>query len=121
VIVLACSRCITSRQLEGQHWARALVFLRAHLGPFSLCLAPSPASSNLHLLLAPALQLDKVTADAAEFKAGYDKASTDAAEFKAGYDKVTADAAELRNAADDVVTQMNKMAVDMSQVGVRAC
>ena len=56
------------------------------------------------------MQLDKATADAAEFKAGFDKltadgvehqaqldkATADAAEFKAGFDKVTADAVEQK-------------------------
>ena len=49
-------------------------------------------------LLVP--QLDKATADAAEFKAGYDKAAVDAAEFKAGFDKAAADAAEFKAGYD---------------------
>jgi hypothetical protein len=65
-----------------------------------------------HAFLAPSscTQLDKVTADAAEFKAGFDKAlvdameqqaqldkvAADAAEFKAGYDKLTADTVEQK-------------------------
>lgn len=46
------------------------------------------------------LQLDKATADAAEFKAGLDKAAVDAVEMKAGYDKATADAAEFKAGFD---------------------
>jgi uncharacterized phage infection (PIP) family protein YhgE len=46
--------------------------------------------------------LDKASADAAEFKAGYDKVSADAAEYKAGYDKVAADAAEFKAGFDKV-------------------
>jgi hypothetical protein len=45
--------------------------------------------------LAP--QLDKATADAAEFKAGFDKMTADAAEFKAGFDKLVEDNYEQKN------------------------
>lgn len=73
--------------------------------------------------------LDKVAADAAEYKAGYDKVSADAAEFKAGFDKAATDAAEYKaeaerrkNMADTALAQMNRMAEDMSQVGLQdAC
>ena len=42
------------------------------------------------------MQLDKVTVDAAEFKAGFDKVTADAAEYKAGFDKLTLDAVESK-------------------------
>ena len=42
------------------------------------------------------MQLDKVTVDAAEFKAGFDKVTADAAEFKAGFDKLTVDTVEQK-------------------------
>ena len=41
-------------------------------------------------------QLDKVTADAAEFKAGYDKLAVDAVEQKAVFDKIAVDSAEQK-------------------------
>lgn len=66
-----------------------------------------------------------MTADAAEYKAGYDKVSADAAEFKAGFDKAATDAAEYKaeaerrkNMADTALAQMSRMAEDMSQVCV---
>jgi outer membrane murein-binding lipoprotein Lpp len=51
-------------------------------------------------VLLPFLQLDKATADAAEFKAGYDKYAADAAEYKAGIDKLSADNAEQQAQLD---------------------
>ena len=42
------------------------------------------------------MQLDKVTVDAAEFKAGFDKVTADAAEYKAGFDKLTVDTVEQK-------------------------
>ncbi len=53
---------------------------------------------NLHLALPSPLhpQLDKVTADAAEFKAGYDKLAVDAVEQKAVFDKIAVDSAEQK-------------------------
>jgi hypothetical protein len=64
------------------------------------------------------LQLDKATADAAEYKAGYDKVSADAAEFKAGYDKVSADAAELKAGFDKAVadTMEHKAQVQLHEI-----
>ena len=44
----------------------------------------------------PLLQLDKVTVDAAEYKAGFDKVTADAAEYKAGFDKLVVDNVEQK-------------------------
>jgi hypothetical protein len=51
---------------------------------------------GIFLLLVCFHQLDKATADAAEFKAGFDKYAADAAEYKAGYDKLLVDTTEQR-------------------------
>ena len=67
-------------------------------------------------------QLDKATADASEFKAGFDKAAADAAEFKAGFDKVTVDAAEFKAGFDKVTAdaveqkaQLDKASADAAE------
>ena len=82
-------------------------------------------SSDLWAGAAPPLcrpQLDKATADAAEFKSGYDKltadvveqqfhldkATADAAEFKAGYDKLAVDTVEQK-------AQLDKAAADAAE------
>ena len=65
-----------------------------------LCIRILTDESSSILRACPSLQLDKVTADAAEFKAGFDKAVYDNAEMKAGYDKATYDAAELKAGYD---------------------
>ena len=47
----------------------------------------------------------QVTADAAEYKAGFDKAAVDAVEMKAGFDKLTVDVVEQKIAFDGLVVQ----------------
>ena len=61
-------------------------------------------------------QLDKVTADAAEFKAGFDKVTAEAVEQKAQLDKAAADAAEYKAGFDKLTvdTMEQKAQVRMS-------
>jgi hypothetical protein len=54
------------------------------------------------------VQLEKASADAAEFKAGYDKFAADAAEYKAGYDKLLVDNAEQE-------AQLSKASADAAE------
>ena len=67
-------------------------------------------------------QLDKATADAAEFKAGYDKLTVDAVEQKAVFDKLTADAAEYKAGFDKALldnveqkAQLDKATADAAE------
>jgi uncharacterized phage infection (PIP) family protein YhgE len=68
----------------------------------------------------PCLQLDKVTADASEFKAGFDKAAADAAEFKAGLDKASADAAEYKAGYDKVAADAAEFKAGFDKVAADA-
>lgn len=103
---------------------------------------PTPVRAAVPAWCCCGMQLDKVTADAAELKAGYDKlavdsseqkaqldkAAADATEYKAGYDKLLVDTSEQRSQLDKASADAaefkagyDKLLVDTSEQRAQVC
>lgn len=65
-------------------------------------------------------QLDKAAADAAEYKAGFDKAAADASEYKAGYDKLLVDTSEQKAQVGAIASLLATNAAGFASLAVAA-
>lgn len=81
---------------------------------------PPTSHSNLAMsyvcVCLACLQLDKATADAAEFKAGFDKLLVDTAEQQAVIDKATVDAVEMKAGFDKLLVDTSEQKAQASDL-----